>query len=84
MLWKGWSKESKQNLPLRGQQEQWVFYTYEASRAAVNSSQDQILFKDKLTSKTFGPSLCILGRNSEKKKKKKILILKIEHTAELT
>lgn len=37
----------------------------------MNSSQDQILFKDKLTSKTFGPSLCILGRNSEKKRKRK-------------
>lgn len=38
----------------------------------MNSSQDQILFKDKLTSKTFGPSLYVLGRNSEKKEKENI------------
>lgn len=43
-----------------------AFYMYEAGGVAVISSQDQIQLKvNKLTSKSFGPSLCILEQNSK-------------------
>lgn len=77
-----WSKEGEQDcfLPLKRWQGQWLeesllfygyfhvyFYTYEVGGAAMNISQEQILFKiNKLTSISFGPSLCTLKWNLKK------------------